>query len=182
MDILALAVKKEFEKVKSQNGFGYYRTLHEVLFENVAVLTDYDESFGVCLSFTNIRAILISEINPKAKVLWDGVEYNSEIERLDDTQYSFGNEFLGNPNAEDTGEPFLIMFNDELNDGGMVVITAEPTVAHVSVFLSWELPVSIQEEFIPSLQGVVLHSTTEGSGKHFKLTVDDNGTLSVTKI
>lgn len=39
------------------------------------------------------------------------------------------------------------------------------------------------EEFLPeSVEGVIIRSSTEGSAKKFKLTVDDSGTISATEI
>ena len=40
----------------------------------------------------------------------------------------------------------------------------------------------LDEKFIPPLSSVTLKSSTEGSSKKFKVTVDDSGTLSATEI
>lgn len=40
----------------------------------------------------------------------------------------------------------------------------------------------IDEKYIPELSSVILKSTTENSTKKFKITVDDNGTLSATEV
>ena len=46
-----------------------------------------------------------------------------------------------------------------------------------------ELPVPIPEEFLPaSVDGVVIRSSTEGSAKKFKLTVDDSGKITATEL
>jgi hypothetical protein len=45
------------------------------------------------------------------------------------------------------------------------------------------VPVPIPEEFLPaSVDGVVIRSSTEGSAKKFKLTVDDSGNITATEL
>ena len=40
----------------------------------------------------------------------------------------------------------------------------------------------IDKMFIPSMNSVILNSSTSGSSKKFKITVDDSGTISATQV
>ncbi len=96
--------------------------------------------------------------------------------------------------VEDTGEPFLysiissqnfaepfqrfIITLDYQKDNGIV-----NTTVPLKITGPVATPNKLPEEFFPdSVDGVVIRSSTEGSTKKFKLTIDDSGTITATEV
>ena len=49
-------------------------------------------------------------------------------------------------------------------------------------FFSYGTIKKIDEKFLPVMDSVILNSSTSGSSKKFKITVNDSGTISATEI
>jgi len=117
-------------------------------------------------------------------VVWDGKEFLCTAWQ-DDYNYLIGNHKIFG--GQDSGEPFVIVANtsdDEIYAESIVDLdagdaqTVERTVAIYPVAYN-----SLPEPFLPeSVDGVVIRSSTEGSTKKFKLTIDDSGTISATEV
>lgn len=127
-------------------------------------------------------------------VTWNGVNYTcvgQEI-ALDSvaTGIVVGNgELFG---ASGNNEPFAVVYAPDSTGG-----VASGMVAHVDLLLNGGDPETtkfsvsggskqirkLPEECLPeSVDSVIIRSSTEGSTKKFKLTVDDSGTISATEI
>lgn len=128
------------------------------------------------------------KVGDTVKVLFDGVEYICPVKVGGSSQVSlwFGDGSIKDNmtgTTESTGEPFLYVERksyDELCVYGMPV--GDHTMK-LSTYLAQAFPVPIPEEFLPeSLSGVIIRSSTEGSNKKFRLTVDDNGTISAKEV
>ena len=112
------------------------------------------------------------------KVSWDGTTYESAC--VEDA----GDIFIGNPSifeiGSDTGEPFLVMPKGSI----IVVYTADTSASHtlsISQCVAGEV-VKIDEKFIPDVSSLIVKSSTAGSTKKFRITVNDSGTISATEV
>ena len=91
---------------------------------------------------------------------------------------------IGNPSimgdTVDTGEPFIIADSDQ----GVRIGTLDTSPTH-TISISQNSPgeiVKIDEKFIPDVSSLTIKSSTAGSTKKFKITVNDSGTISATEI
>lgn len=116
------------------------------------------------------------------EVEWNGTKYLTVC-----TVISSGTAMLGNGTIDgldmspdgDTSCPFLIMSNSL----GVSLLTATETLVTLRVIEKTELPNPMPKEFMPeSVDYIILNSSTEGSTKKFKLTIDDSGTPSYTEV
>ena len=107
-------------------------------------------------------------------VSWDGTEYRCAC--VDDGKYAM----LGNLSiageGEDTGEPFVY--------SAKAFGTLDTAASHtISVKRTEETVTPMAEEFLPSeINELIMNSSTTGSTKKFKITVDDSGTLKATEV
>lgn len=99
-----------------------------------------------------------------------------------------GNKGISNSSELDTGEPFLFAI---VSTNGVVQSTSGLKLAeqyygehvHMEVTGNVYLPNTMPEEFMPkSVDGIVIRSSTIGSTKKFKLTVNDSGAISATEV
>lgn len=123
----------------------------------------------------------------KIEVTWDGVVYTVPVtvdEHADYYKYWAGNMHILNDSYEDTGEPFLIFTSTRLMHGpGTTFYAADDNEHTVSVSALLEDINKMPECYLPeSVSGIVIRSSTLGSTKKFKLTVDDSGTVTATEI
>lgn len=119
-------------------------------------------------------------------VIWDGTEYElspSSTSGESDVSYSMtlGNSSLRDSSFGDSGHPFL--FEVDARNGKIDVYGSESGSVTFSIFLLEEVPEKLPEEYLPeSVESVIIRSSTSGSTKKFKLTVDDTGTISATEV
>lgn len=73
-----------------------------------------------------------------------------------------------------------IDISSRTNDYSIYATNYQPSGLKVTAVDALITP--IDEKFIPPLSSVTLKSSTEGSAKKFKVTVNDSGTLSATEI
>jgi len=117
----------------------------------------------------------------KAKIIFDGVEY------IASPTVSYYN---GNPNwmlvpegYSTENAPFLLSgtFGSTGDYGGVYTQTNEQHT--MIIYIIAEEIITMPEEFMPeSVEGVVVRSSTEGSTKLFKITVDDTGAIKATEV
>ena len=113
------------------------------------------------------------------KISWDGTVYECTCVSSPENV-----KFIGNlsiiANMADTGEPFIIGDSDQ----GVSIGTLDTSLTHtisISQYSSGEV-VKIDEKFIPDVSSLTIKSSTAGSTKKFKITVNDSGTISATEI
>lgn len=113
-------------------------------------------------------------------VYWNGVRYELPVVSID------------------MGEMIVYVLGDESTLGfsivwGHIIGSIHPSSIKatavgmggqtVAIGISEYAPDPIPEEYLPeSVDGVVIRSSTEGSEKKFKLTVDDSGTITATEV
>lgn len=123
----------------------------------------------------------------KIEVTWDGVVYTVPVivdEHADYYKYWAGNMHILNDSDEDTGEPFLIHTSTRRMHGpGTTFYAADDNEHTVSVSALFEDINKMPECYLPeSVSGIVIRSSTLGSTKKFKLTVDDSGTVTTKEV
>ena len=112
-------------------------------------------------------------------VNWDGTEYEC-VCVVAHSMSMLGNlSFIGE--GDDTGEPFIYTENESLGGSfGALDTSASHTV---SVKTVEEVITPMAEEFLPTgINELIMSSSTPDSTKKFKITVDDNGTISATEV
>ena len=124
-------------------------------------------------------------------VLFDGVMYYNVPGMYRSlgavrVEYYIGNRSLYNlysDGVEDTGEPFLIRhFIGPYDEDATTFYAADGGEHTISVSMVRNRN-KMPEYYLPeSVDGIVVRSSTTGSTKKFKLTVDDSGTISATEI
>ena len=113
-------------------------------------------------------------------IVWDGVEYSCVGHATKDGNYMGNPEWLG---LESTSEPFLYT-----GDETYLWVSYDTSTSHtIKVIGSQETYTPIDANFIPNTiqrvgDDVIISSSTAGSTKKFKITVDDSGTLKATEI
>lgn len=113
-------------------------------------------------------------------VNWDGTEYEC-VGFAFNSMPMIGNlSIFSLSESDDTGEPFLYYNNG--NKGGFG--TFDTSASHsISVKKIVEIVTPMAEEFLPSeINELIMNSSTTGSTKKFKITVDDSGTISATEV
>ena len=113
-------------------------------------------------------------------VNWDGTDSECVCIAIG-TSLSLGNTYiLGGP--DDTGEPFAYYY--DYDKGTSYFATLDTAATHtISVKTAEEIVTSMAAEFLPSeINELIMNSSTTGSTKKFKITVDDSGTISATEV
>lgn len=116
-------------------------------------------------------------------VYWNGVRYEcvSRYWSDEDTSVCIGNRDKAHGKG-DTGEPFLLSYNDEPNLCYVYAFDGT-TQLDLTVNTFEKVYHKLPEEYLPeSVDGVVIRSSTEGSTKKFRLTVDDSGIITATEV
>ena len=114
-------------------------------------------------------------------VNWDGTEYECICVAFNKNGNVLGNLSIVGA-SDDTGEPFVYSYNTSEASGGFV--TYDTAASHtISVKTAEEIVTSMAAEFLPSeINELIMNSSTTGSAKKFKITVDDSGTISATEV
>lgn len=133
-------------------------------------------AFGGMYS-ARFSSTFVATVGETYKVSWDGTVY--ECTCIDsDGRTVIGNLSVTGPGS-DTGEPFFMDVTD-----GIAIFTADTSASHtisISHYFAGEV-VKIDEKFMPDVSGLIVKSSTAGSTKKFKITVDDSGTISATEV
>lgn len=126
----------------------------------------------------------------------DGVEYERQATVFENTlsennKNSHLTMMCGNPSlvgiGADNGDTFMVYisyFPNNAIDNATHVGFADGTTGHtVSIHIAENSPNKMPEKFMPeSVEGVVVRSSTPGSTKLFKITVNDSGTITATEV
>lgn len=115
----------------------------------------------------------------------DDVLYKVECRDLNGVQILGNATFIvtGNPSYDDTGEPFVIRLNFDAGDI-FGTTTLEAGNHTISINGLTRTIIKIPKEFLPDDIGtaMIVKSSTSGSSKRFKITVDDSGAITATEI
>ena len=91
--------------------------------------------------------------------------------------------------AYQNGDTVILRFMDEgfeiqqPSGGGDVTVLCMISGKHtISIAGYIKASKPIDEKYIPELSSITIKSSTEGSAKKFKITVDDSGTISATEV
>ena len=117
----------------------------------------------------------------KYTVSFNGEMYKCETKGPFEPYGGIGNMSVNNEGEEDTGEPFYFLTDIE---GNLWLRWKESYGKTVSIIIysESEKPFPIDEKFIPEMSSVTLKSSTSGSSKKFKITVNDSGTITATEV
>lgn len=127
-------------------------------------------------------------------VIIDGVKYKARyiISEENDKIKAMGNLTEIDPlkYADTANLPFLFTLNkNDSPDGNFAVIILHGTsqlenLNHtIGIYEVFETPNKLPEKYLPeSVDSVIIRSSTEGSTKKFRLTIDDSGTISVSEV
>lgn len=117
----------------------------------------------------------------KYTVSFNGEIYKCETKGPFEPYGGIGNLSVNNRGEEDTGEPFYFLTDIE---GNLLLRWKESYGKTVSIIIYSESEKSfpIDEKFIPVMSSVTLKSSTSGSSKKFKITVDDSGAITATEV
>ena len=118
-----------------------------------------------------------AKIGETYKVYWDGTVYECTCVSVNDLPT------IGNPSIQgdgsDTGEPFcIVVFSNSI-----LIYTADTSAYHtfsISKLIPGEV-IKIDKKYLPTLE-YIIPSSTSGSTKKFKITVDDSGALTATEV
>ena len=113
-------------------------------------------------------------------VNWDGAEYEC-VGVVFNSMPALGNlSIVGD--GGDTGEPFVYGYDARRTVG--TFFTLDTAASHtISVKTTEETVTPMAAEFLPSeVDELIMNSSTPGSAKKFKITVDDSGTLKATEV
>ena len=119
---------------------------------------------------------------PEFILTLDGIDYT--LERCEESSY-LGNGNLIRDNLEDNGLPVCLQMEyfSEEDDHHYCVYTNLPGSTHDIVLSALqETAVQIPEQYIPTMSSITLKSSTSGSSKKFKITVNDSGTITATEV
>lgn len=114
-------------------------------------------------------------------VNWDGAEYECVCVTFFSLP-AIGNLSITSSSAYDTGEPFIYVYDSTHARGAFS--TLDTSASHtISVKQIEEIVTPMAEEFLPSeVDELIMNSSTTGSTKKFKITVDDSGIISATEV
>lgn len=177
MDVIALAMAKTYS---DKQRLAYTaRAIDIVASESKILLEPNDDFGGIACAFERYTITKFDEkYNPIAIVIWNGVEYWCKpfigVETI-----TIGNSHLGNPDDEDTGEPFFLMQTPELNDGHVTWFSNTTGLVTVRINYEHDIINPIDPKFIPAFDSITLNGA---DGKQYKLSVDESGTLVHTAV
>ena len=153
--------------------------------QTTTLLTEQEVAFA---NDGNIYVAMLGDDNAKVSVgqtyivTWDGAKYECVCFDMGGSAPAIGNQSIVGGGA-DTGEPFLY----QVPPGGHIavqILTLDTAASHtISVKKIEERVTPIADEFLPSeVNELIMNSSTPGSTKKFKITVDDSGTISATEV
>ena len=117
----------------------------------------------------------------KYTVSFNGETYKCESKGPFAPYGGIGNLSVDDKGEEDTGEPFY--FSTDM-EGTLWLKWKQSYGKTVSIIIysESEKPFPIDEKFIPEMSSVTLKSSTPGSSKKFKITVNDSGAITATEV
>lgn len=145
----------------------------------VTVMEEQELAFAATgsLYFAALTSLLDIVGGQTYTVKWDGTEHECVCSIFNGELLTLGNlSIIGM--GSDTGEPFCYASAE----GGFM--TLDTAASHtISVKTAEEIVTPMAAEFLPSeINELIMNSSTTGSTKKFKITVDDSGTISATEV
>ena len=145
----------------------------------VTVMEEQELAFAAAgsLYFAALQSLLDIVGGQTYTVKWDGTEHECVCHIFNGKVLTLGNlSIIGM--GSDTGEPFCYTSAE----GGFMAL--DTSASHtISVKTTEEIVTPMAAEFLPSeINELIMNSSTTGSTKKFKITVDDSGTLKATEI
>ena len=139
---------------------------------------EFEKLYGITTSLNKVQLVTV-----------EAMEYTDFTPVAYTWGYQFKGNYIGNghlldASLEDTGEMYCIFAGygiDGSNQRYCKVVTSENGY-FAAVCLAKDELKQLDEKFIPELSGVVVKSSTEGSTKKFKITVDDSGMITATEV
>lgn len=108
-------------------------------------------------------------------VNWDGTDYEC-VGSAVNSRILLGNASIV-AHADNTGEPFVYSPAEHR------FYTEDTAASHtISVKTIAETVTPMAAEFIPDVDSIIMKSSTTGSAKKFKITVNDSGAISATEV
>lgn len=139
-----------------------------VLLEETDATETTDPTFGKVWMIGGAPVLTIGETYT---VMYNGVSYNCVA--MDGSGFVKGSVLMGNTAAAggaNTGEPFAML------------VAPQQAIVCIDLAGSTSVKIGISNNIIQSVDYIVMRSSTPGSTKEFKLTVDDSGTITATEI
>lgn len=175
---------------------GSWNDLTDKPFETLVVKDTIIQQQEIETHGTSSVAIPYDSFTPLTKgveycVLFDGVEYNCTAETMAMgsawTGPGLGNAALASEYMSESDYPFCILTRSGYEFYNLYTSESETNTHTIEISIKTEECKTLEETYIPaSIQRVgddlILNSSTEGSTKKFKLTIDDSGVLTATEI
>ena len=169
----ALSIPKPLTYDYMPEGYPKKEIEYVTLMEEQEV-TFSSDGFGAFMAVSPVA--LDAKLGDKLTVVWDGVSYDVIAKELEEN-VGFGDLAILDPSKESTGEPFIY------TNAGSIWFTTDAATTHtIKVMRQQETITPMSADFLPVVDGVIISSSTADSTKKFKITVDDNGTLSATEV
>jgi len=158
-------------------------------------MTGFEETTAEGVKKNTFNVQIPASNGERCRITWDGEDYGEHLlvvgvggGGLPGDCFAIGNLSLWSENFSDSGEPFCFLIGRD-TDFAAILVASDNTEPHtLKAEFYWEYIVTIPEEYLPAIlvrsgdTEVVLTSSTEGSAKQFKITVDDTGTLTAAEI
>lgn len=144
-------------------------------------------NFSVITPHPTFHSLTYEEAGRNYRVTWDGVEYECASKNGNNGDVYLGDYSLVDGNAAASPEyPFCCVFpsGSKTATAYNAAYTGTAVKATLTIWRDGELIYhKLDEGFLPESVGcIVLRSSTEGSSKLYKLTIDDSGTISVAVV
>lgn len=137
------------------------------------------------LSYDITTIINSIPVGQKLIVIWDGQESECVVSQTSNGVLYFGNYSFKPDYADENVEypdcPILVTKDSK---GSLYLYAAnDSNGTHILTLCSEGTATKLNEEYLPeSVDGVVIRSSTSGSTKKFKLTIDDAGSLNIVEV
>ena len=119
-----------------------------------------------------------AKVGDTYKVSWDSTVYECTCRTDMNGDIHIGDPYLLD-GGSGTGEPFDIIVD---HPNGALIVTEDTSASHTfSISRLVTEVVKIDEKYLPTPE-YIIPSSTSGSTKKFKITVDDNGALTATEV
>lgn len=172
----------EAEQMQARKNLGLYYTAEPVEHEFANGTYDFSYQDGSYINMMGINVPLIE--GTIYRVTFDGIEYETEckVNPRNGYYYIGAIEFIDGSGAEPSMPFVYTKFGSE-----SVCVTTTSGDHDVIISKLYAQAVKIPDEYLPDVfvngdKELILSSSTANSTKKFKITVDDSGTLTATRI
>lgn len=143
--------------------------------EQEVAFADNDDGSMIASSPVDLDIKLGDELT----VIWDGVSYDAIVTTVQGI-LAFGN--LGMIGLGVTTDyPFLYV--GSIGDGSPMFAASDTSTTHTIKVMRNQVTITpMSTNFLPVVDDIIISSSTAGSTKKFKITVDDSGTIKATEV